>query len=74
MSQFDPFNPMGQFFQDEFIFNEENDGSSGASQNPGAFMENCAECGQSLIFGRDSTVVTCPVCGTEYAPNWSRLR
>lgn len=74
MSQLDPFNPMGQFFQDEFIFREENDSRQRQPQQPSAFVERCAECGQPLIFGRDSSVVTCPVCRTDYAPNWSRLQ
>ena len=73
MSFHDPFNPRGPFFQNEFIFHKE-DRSRQRPQRPSAFVECCAECGQPLVFGSDSSVVSCPVCGTDYAPDWSKLR
>jgi len=43
-------------------------------QEPSAFTERCAVCGRQLVFGRDSSVVTCPGCDTDYAPDWNKLR
>ena len=64
------------FFASEFCCrNEENPQEQHRhQQEQSAFVERCSECGQPLVFGRDSSVITCPCCDTDYAPDWSKLQ
>lgn len=64
------------FFASEFFFRDEDDSRrrQQARQEPQAFVERCKVCGRPLVFGRDSSVVHCPNCDTDFATKWSKKR
>ena len=63
MDMLDPFDPMNPFFQDEFIFNEEDEDENGYRRLP------CPDCEETLRFHRDAETVRCRNCGSRFNVN-----
>ena len=69
MSMFDPFDPMSPFFQDEFIFYDEND-QQRQSQNGDEFnRQPCPDCGEMLKYRPEAETVRCRNCGSRFRIN-----
>lgn len=66
----DPFDPMSPFFQDEFIFNDEND-QTGRRQQPSGddCSQPCPDCGNTLRYPAGAETVRCGNCGSRFRIN-----
>ena len=61
----DPFDPMSPFFQDEFIFNEE-DGPHEQAGDGDDCRQACPDCGYALRFPSGAETVRCTHCGGRF--------
>lgn len=66
MNMYDPFDPMSPFFQDEFIFNED-DELRRRQEKKILCRQDCPHCGHSLIFPEGAMTVRCNHCGDKFA-------
>lgn len=69
MNMFDPFDPMSPFFQDEFIFNENDEpkqkGQSRRSDGDSCYFRICPDCNRILTVYRSDEVIRCD-CGSRF--------
>lgn len=69
MNMLDPFDPMSPFFQDEFIFNEENDSHRRRREGDDCCQQPCPDCGEILKFRSGAETVRCRNCGSRFRVN-----
>lgn len=63
MNMLDPFDPMSPFFQDEFIFNEEDD------HDDEYCYASCPDCGEQMKYRYEAEKVRCRNCGETFRVN-----
>lgn len=69
MNMFDPLDPMNPFFQDKFIFYDENDQQRQSRNGDDFSRQPCPDCGEMLEFHPDAETVRCRHCGGRFRVN-----